>query len=174
MNIFLHSLLVIKGMNDFTVTEARDALLEEQNKFIDKTETRKFIYRQLYRNVGKGLLKRTEQLDDGSKKITYSKTEKLLNSIIFPIKRNSKSKKQPILKEQLVAHGESYKRELKKDLVTYEIDLNTTLEEVKEYKRLLGRFPELKDELEHHRSAAKAKSIKLLGKVHALQNLLGN
>jgi hypothetical protein len=66
-----------------------------------------------------------------------------------------------------------YQEELKKELLAYEIDLNTTLEEAKEYKRLSARFPKLQDQLQQHHSNAKDKSIKLLGKLHALQNLLG-
>lgn len=63
MNVYLHFLLVIKQMNEFTVSEAKDALLNEQPEFTDEVETRKFIYRQLTRNVEKGLLERVESLD---------------------------------------------------------------------------------------------------------------
>lgn len=150
MNVFLHSLLIIKEMDDFTVTEARDALLNGHNEFINKTETRKFIYRQLCRNIEKGLIKRTEQFKDGSKQIVYSKTKKLLESTVTPIKRRFKSKKQPILKERIGIKEKNYKVELEKDLIAYEIDLNTTLEEAQEYKRLYSRFPALKDELQRH------------------------
>ena len=75
MNVFLHFLLVIKQMNNFTVTEAKNALLHEQSEFTDAVETRKFIYRQLTRNVAKGLLKRTNKVNKGAKEVIYSKTE---------------------------------------------------------------------------------------------------
>ena len=174
MNVFLHSLLVNKQMNNFTVSEAKDALLLEHAEFTDEIETRKFIYRQLTRNIEKGLLKRTDRFDGGSKKVIYSKTDKLLASTIVPIIRGSKvekviQKKEPKSKTK----SAGYESELKKELLAYEIDLNTTLEEAKEYKRLSVRFPELQNKLQQHQSEAKDKSIKLLGKVHALQNLLG-
>jgi hypothetical protein len=42
MNVFLHFLLVIKQMNNFTVTQAKETLLREQSEFTDPVETRKF------------------------------------------------------------------------------------------------------------------------------------
>ena len=77
MNVFLHFLLVIKQMDKFTVTEAKEGLLREQHTFTDAVETRKFIYRQLTRNVAKGLLKRTNKLNKGVKEVIYSKPKKL-------------------------------------------------------------------------------------------------
>lgn len=92
----------------------------------------------------------------------------------MPIKRQSKLKKKISRKKTVrVPEVLSYKTELKKELLAYEIDLNTILEEAEEYKRLSTRFPELQKKLQEHQLQAKDKSIKLLGKVHALQNLLG-
>jgi len=174
MNVFLHSLLVIKQMNDFTISEAKNALLREHAEFTDMTEARKFIYRQLSRNIEKGLIKRTDSSDGGVKKVIYSKTEKFFASTIAPLTRGAKAKKMAIRNvSEKAVETVSYKTELKKELIAYEIDLNTTLEEAKEYKRLFPRFPELQETLQKHQSEAKEKSIKLLGKVHALQNLLG-
>jgi len=173
MNVFLHSLLMIKQMNNFTVLEAKDALLKDHPEFTDDIEARKFIYRQLNRSVEKGLLKRTDGFNNGSNHVLYSKTDKLLASSIVPIKRESRKKKIAIRKDPVkVAKKISYEVELKKELLAYEIDLNTTLEEAKEYNRLSERFPELQEKLKEHQSQAKNKSIKLLGKINALQNLL--
>jgi len=91
MNIFLHSLLVIKKMNDFTVIEARDALLADHAEFTDSTETRKFIYRQLLRNINKGLLKRVDRKNGKKKYVLYSKTELFFTSTITPVKRENKT-----------------------------------------------------------------------------------
>jgi hypothetical protein len=174
MNVYLHFLLVIKQMNDFTVTEAKDALLHEKSELIDAVETRKFIYRQLTSNVTKGLLKRSERLSNGVKKVIYSKTDLFFTVKIEPITRGRKAKKSKTHNTQRnIVKAIDYQEELKKELLAYEIDLNTTLEEAKEYKRLSARFPKLQDQLQQHHSNAKDKSIKLLGKLHALQNLLG-
>jgi len=180
MNVFLHFLLVIKQMNNFTVTQAKDALLREQPTFTDAVETRKFIYRQLTRNVAKGLLKRTNKVNKGSKEVIYSKTELFLNSEIVPRSREAKTKEistvnigaTKTLSEKVKVI--EYQEELKKDLLTYEIDLNTVLEEAKEYQRLTARYPKLHEQLQQHHTQAKEKSIKLLGKINALQTLLGN
>ncbi|MDN3401191.1 hypothetical protein QL926_06750 [Pseudoalteromonas sp. APC 3213] len=180
MNVFLHFLLVIKQMNNFTVTQAKEALLREQSEFTDPVETRKFIYRQLTRNVAKGLLKRTNKLRKGVKEVIYSKTELFLNLEILPSSRGTKAKQittenigAPDISTETVKVIE-YQEELKKDLLTYEIDLSTLLEEAKEYKRLTARYPKLHKQLQQHHSQAKEKSIKLLGKINALQTLLGN
>ena len=173
MNVFLHSLLVTKMMNDFTVTEARDVLLTQHTEFTDEVETRKFIYRQLTRNIEKGLIKRTDCFEDGTKKVRYSKTDKFFNSKIVPITRRSK-KRIPMAQSPVnTTIAVDYKTELKKELITYEIDLNASIEEVKEYKRLSTRFPELKEKLQQHQEQAKNQSVQLLGRVHALQKLLG-
>ena len=180
MNVFLHFLLVIKQMNNFTVTQAKETLLREQSEFTDPVETRKFVYRQLTRNVAKGLLKRTNKLRKGVKEVIYSKTELFFSLEVVPSSRASRLKKistenigAPDISAETVKVIE-YQEELKKDLLTYEIDLNTVLEEAKEYQRLSARYPKLQEQLQLHHTQAKEKSIKLLGKINALQTLLGN
>lgn len=180
MNVFLHFLLVIKQMNNFTVTQAKETLLREQSEFTDPVETRKFVYRQLTRNVAKGLLKRTNKLRKGVKEVIYSKTELFFSLEVVPSSRASRLKKistenigAPDISAETVKVIE-YQEELKQDLSTYEIDLNTVLEEAKEYQRLSARYPKLQEKLQLHHTQAKEKSIKLLGKINALQTLLGN
>lgn len=174
MNVFLHFLLVIKEINDFTVSEAKDVLMIEFSEFPEPVEARKFIYRQLTLSVKKGLLKRTEKKLSGGKTVIYSKTERFFEVSLFPLARGDKAKKVLTKKIQCTLEKPlDYQDELQKELQAYEIDLNTTLEEAKEYQRLLTRFPKLHDQLLQHRSIAKTKSIKLLGKIHAIQNLLG-
>ena len=180
MNVFLHFLLVIKQMNNFTVTQAKETLLREQSEFTDPVETRKFVYRQLTRNVAKGLLKRTNKLRKGVKEVIYSKTELFFSLEVVPSSRASRLKKistenigAPNISTETVKVIE-YQEELKKDLLTYEIDLSTLLGEAKEYQRLSARYPKLQEQLQLHHTQAKEKSIKLLGKINALQTLLGN
>ena len=174
MNVFLHSLLVTKQMDNFTISEAKEALIAHHVEFTDPVEARKFIYRQLTRGIEKGLIKRSDNPNKKIRKVIYSKTELFFNSTFVPIKRVNKAKKLIQRKQrQQEVKKLSYQDELQKELSTYEIDLNTLLEEAKEYKRLSSRFPELQEKLQLHQSQAKQRSVKLLGKVHALQNLLG-
>ncbi len=161
-------------MNDFTVIEARDALLADHTEFTDSTEARKFIYRQLLRNINKGLLKRVDRKKGKTKRVLYSKTELFFTSTITPVKRENKITSpakieitQPVQKESCL------NALLENQLMAYEVDLNASLEEVKEYTRLSTRFPELKKKLQGHQHQAKNRSVQLLGKVHALQKVLG-
>ena len=161
-------------MNEFTVIEARDALLHEHTEFTDADAARKFIYRQLLWAIKNGLLKRTDNFDDGVKTAIYSKTEAFFASTFAPVKRGKKQKqKSPPKAITAKPNTENYKALLEKELMTYEIDLNASIEEAKEYKRLSTRFPELKEKLQQHQLQAKSQSTQLLGKVHALQKLLG-
>lgn len=174
MNVFLHSILVVQEMNDFTVTEARDALLAKHSEFTDEVECRKIIYRQLTRAIEKGFIIRADCFKSGNKRIIYSKTEKYFNLEFIPSLHRTKKRTTTIKPSvQAATVKVDYITELKKELTTYEIDLDTILEEAKEYKRLSIRFPELQKTLKLHQSKAKQKSIKLLGKIHALQNLMG-
>tara|TARA_R110001583_G_C5662545_1_gene409805 strand:+ start:1865 stop:2374 length:510 start_codon:yes stop_codon:yes gene_type:complete len=161
-------------MNDFTVAEARDALLKEHVEFTDEVESRKFIYRQLTRTIEKGLLKRADCFKSGAKKVIYSKTDKFFASTIMPLTRGSEKIATLHKVPKKVFKTVNYKDELQKELYTYELDLNTVIEEAKEYKRLSIRFPELREKLQQHQLHAKEKSIQLLGKVQALQNLLSD
>jgi len=133
MNVFLHFLLVIKQMNNFTVTQAKDALLLEKPVFTDALETRKFIYRQLTRHIEKGFLKRSNKLDKAGKEVIYSKTDLFFSVTIIPTSREIKAKrgKEPSNKHHYSSRQViDYQTELKKELHAYEIDLNTVLEEV--------------------------------------------
>ena len=65
-----------------------------------------------------------------------------------------------------------YLKMLQKDLSMYEIDLATVLEEAKEFKRLSLHYPKLHEKLKQHHIQANKRSIKLLGKINALQILL--
>ena len=106
--------------------------------------------------------------------VNCSKTDLFFAAKVEPLIRARKIKKD---KAQTIVdktgNDIDYQQELKKELMAYEIDLSTVFEEAKEYKRLTTRFPKLQKQLEQHHSGAKDKSIKLLGKIHALQNLLG-
>jgi hypothetical protein len=160
-------------MNNFTVTLAKDTLLQEHIEFTSDVETRKFIYRQLISNVEKGLLKRINSVKEGKKQVIYSKTEGFFEYNISPICRGYKTKKcKHQNKKNEPKETYNYELELKKELNAYETDLITTLEEAKEYYRLARRFPKFQVKLKQHQTEAKNKSIKLSGRINALQKLL--
>ena len=160
-------------MDKFTVTEAKEALMKEHAEFADSTEARKFIYRQLLRALNKGLLKRTDSVDKDQKKVVYSKTSKFFAATLVPTTRASKKNTSKLIKKT-TQKVSNYQRLLKKELIAYEIDLTASLEEAKEYNRLSARFPELKEKIQVYQKQTKNQSVQLLGKVHALQKLLGH
>ena len=174
MDVFLYYLLMTQKMNDFTVSEAKEVLFREKDEFFSLEEARKYIYRQLSRNIKIGMLKRADHFDAGVKKVLYSKTEKYFASIIMPIERLNKLKTIGLNKGNLHDQKSNiYQALLEKELKLYEIELNANIEEAKEYKRLAVRFPELKERLQLHQLQARSESTEMLGKIRALKKLLG-
>ncbi|RBW42583.1 hypothetical protein DS885_15235 [Psychromonas sp. B3M02] len=175
MDVFLYYLLITQKMNDFTVSEAKEKLFCEKGEFASLEEARKYIYRQLSRNIKTGMLKRTDHFDAGVKKVLYSTTEKFFLSKIVPIRRLKKSKKIISNEDRsLDQKSNSYQILLENELKLYEIDLNANIEEAKEYKRLTARFPELKARLQRHQLQARSESTEMIGKIRAIQKLLGH
>lgn len=54
INPHMFNLLIEKGMDDFSVTEARDALLNSVSTFPSKDDARKYVYKQLLSFEEKG------------------------------------------------------------------------------------------------------------------------
>jgi hypothetical protein len=162
MNVFLHFLLVIKEMNDFTVSEAKGVLLDERSEFTDPVETRKFIYRQLTRNVAKGLLERTDKSDGGIKKTIYAKTDLFFESTVSVLLRKSK----------VITDNEKYTKLILK-LNHYKAELLLNIGESEAYKELYSEYPELVDEIQPEFNKAKDNNTRLLGKIRAVEGLLG-
>jgi hypothetical protein len=162
INVFLHFLLVIKDMNNFTVTEAKDTLLDKKEEFTDDIETRKFIYRQLTRNVEKGLLKRTEKSDSGVNKVIYSKTNLFFTVTVGVLFRKSK-----------VNVGGDKRLKLITKLNHYKAELLLNIGESEAYKEVHSEFPELVDEIKPESNKAKDNNTIILGKIRAVEGLLG-
>jgi len=166
INPFLYSILVDLEMNDFTVTDARDALLRESNDFFDDREARKVVHRILPLAIKNGFLHRSEEKAKGEKLILYSKTK-----LFFETKFTSKKKPLNIKKETSERSALSI-YELEKELFECEIDLHTSISEATEYKSLQKRLPELANSLQNKYLAVKEKSSLLLGKSNALKNTI--
>nr|MBF4242917.1 hypothetical protein [Vibrio anguillarum] len=56
INPYMFNLLIEKGMDDFSVIDARDALLNSSVIFSSKDDARKYIYKQLLSFEEKGWL----------------------------------------------------------------------------------------------------------------------
>lgn len=148
-------------MNDFTVSEAKDMLIHEKAEFTDPVETRKFIYRQLTRNVAKGLLKRTDKSDGGNKKTIYAKTNLFFASTVGVLLRKSK----------VNTDNDKYTKLILK-LNHYKAELLLNIGESEAYKELYSELPELVDEIQPKYNKARDNNTKLLGKIRAIEGLL--
>jgi hypothetical protein len=167
LNPFLYSILVDLKMNDFTVSEAMDALLREPNEFIDDREARKVVHRLLPIAIKNGLLNRTDEAIEGMKTAIYSKTELFLETVF--VARNNK---QRINDKNSISKTVSPKFQLEKELFESEIDLHSSIAEAAEYKILQKRLPELADSLQNKYLTVKEKSSRLLGKVNAIKSTI--
>lgn len=172
LNEHIYNLLIIRGINQFTVTEARDALMEQSEYFSDEIEARKVVYRQILRLLNKGLLAKTNS--EASQTVKYFKTEQF-SQTDFTLKHKKKSVNdaQVITSKQTVHDvTDFFWSILEKEKLTHEADLQIVLGELEEFKRLLSRFPEKREHFESFYFEAKERSTTLLGKVNALTKVL--
>lgn len=172
MNTFLYSLLVDLQMDDFTVAEAKDALLNRFEEFIDPIETRKFIYRLLLNHETKGYLDRSKTAS-GSNTVIYSKTQKFFDTRFVAVKRSQPNAKRVVEKtKQTVNESLNHLEMLNKSLFEYERDNNVLIQIGHQYKQLKTQMPHLADELEIKRSAAREQSIILEAKITATKHAI--
>ncbi|MBR9872939.1 MAG: hypothetical protein GYB23_01595 [Vibrionaceae bacterium] len=162
INPHMFNLLIERGMDDFSVKEARDALLESGVLFPSKEDARKYVYRQLLSFEGKGWL-----LADGLRRDKrYHLTAEFKALAVEPrtlSDKNGRVDSNANLKESAL-------NTLVQERKLYEGELAITLGEIEEYQSLLSRFPSNKKDLQPLYNAAKEHSAKLLGKINALNN----
>ena len=174
LNTFVYNLLIKKSLNDFTITEIRDALLASSSKFDEKNEAHRFIYNQILRLVDKSYL--IKQAKVGSKRATYSKSALFLATNFTATSRKSKKSHGQLIvvpKSKLkVVTKYSFQDELGKEKYTHVADLAVILCEVEEYKDLIQRFPDQIDNLKELYIDARGRSARLLGKINAITRVL--
>lgn len=165
----MYNLLIKKGLNEFTIVQARDELVKETDRFKDMNEARKYVYRQVSSLVTKGYL----EVKGSGRHKRYSKTE-LCDHITFVEK--SEIKIRPKRKAAKTTKIETFNRReflsLEKERNQYQGELSISLAEVEEYKVLIERFPDKKELLHPMISSAKERSATMLGKVNALTAVL--
>ncbi|WP_261904059.1 hypothetical protein [Vibrio fortis] len=159
INSCMFNLLIEKEMNNFSVIDARDALLSEKGSTLSKGDARKYIYRQILAFVNKGWLSVT----GNHRQKRYNVTSSFRGLSVEPKTRNLAKKKvrnenvsPPCIKILI--------REKKQ----YEGDLAITLAEIEEYQSLFNRFPKYKQELLPLFERAREHSAKQMGRINAL------
>jgi len=170
----VYNLLIVININNFTVSEIRDALMYESEFFNDKTETRKCIYRVICKLTKlKLLIKHTHS---EVKKSRYTKSETFITADFVmrsitdaPVTQQPKAKSLPSEKDE---SSTNFRYELSKEKKTYEAELAISLSEVEEFKDLMQRFPKQNDLFKPFYLETRERSVQLLGKVNALTKVL--
>ncbi|MCC2524983.1 hypothetical protein [Vibrio coralliilyticus] len=163
INPYMFNLLIEKGMDSFSVLEARDALHGSEDTFPNKEEARKYVYKQLLSFEEKGWLSVTGTRRDKR----YHQTNEFKALTIEPrVARNKKPKVDSITVQTLECSLNALEQEKKQ----HEGELAITLGEIEEYQSLLMRFPNNRQDIQPLFNAARERSAKLLGKINALTN----
>ncbi|MEZ8656271.1 hypothetical protein AB6D60_20035 [Vibrio splendidus] len=163
INPHMFNLLIEKGMDNFSVTEARDALLNGTSAFPSKDDARKYVYKQLLSFEEKGWLSVIGTRRD---KRYHQTNEFKALTIELRSARNRKAKVDSIA----VQSPEYSINALEQEKKQHEGELAITLGEIEEYQSLLTRFPNNKHDMQPLFNAARERSAKLLGRINALTN----
>ncbi|HIF9216999.1 TPA: hypothetical protein ACX6QF_002503 [Photobacterium damselae] len=160
INTVMYALLVERQMNNFSVLEARDALLNTNGipKNLDKA--RRLIYRQILYFENKGWL--TSKGIGRDRR--YSQTSKFKELTTQP-----KQRLQQIPLNNLTLQSYAV---LDKERKQYLADLDIVLGEIDEYQSIIERLPELEQTVLPLYERAKKRSDLLLRKVNIYENIL--
>ncbi|WP_318403988.1 hypothetical protein [Photobacterium leiognathi] len=163
INPDMFNLLIENGMDNFSVIEARDALLNGTSTFSSRDDARKYVYRQLLSFEEKGWLSVTGTSRDKS----YHQTNEFKSLTIEPRATRNRNSKADL---KAVQTPESSLNALEQEKKQHEGELAITLGEIEEYQSLLIRFPNSKQDIQPLFNAARERSAKLLGRINALTN----
>lgn len=163
INPYMFNLLIEKGMDDFSVIDARDALLNSSVIFPSKDDARKYIYKQLLSFEEKGWLSTIGT--HRSKR--YHQTSEFKALTVEPrVASKNKVNVDPIVTQT----ADTPLNVLEQEKKQYEGELEITLGEIEEYQSLLTRFPHNRQKMQPLFNTARERSAKLLGKINALTN----
>lgn len=163
INPYMFNLLIEKGMDDFSVIEARDFLHANGGSFINKGEARKYVYKQLMFYKKKGWLSVIGEHRDKR----YQVTKEFKALAVEPRTYTTRTSKTDFT---TVQSSDGSLTTLVQEKKQYEGELAITLGEMEEYQSLFVRFPRKKQDMLPLFDATRERSAKLLGKINALTN----
>ena len=174
LHVDVYKLLIVLDINNFTISEIRDALMYDSEFFNDENETRKYIYRVICKLSKLKLLIKHTHME--VKKSRYTKSEAFLTAD-FVMKSNTKmsilqQSKITQLNDIEVEYNIGFSTGLSKEKKDYEAELAIALSEVKEFKDLMQRFPKQNDLFQPFYLEIKERSVLLVGKINALTKVL--
>ena len=170
----VYNLLIVVNINNFTVSEIRDALMHESEFFNDETETRKYIYRVICKLTKLKLLVKHTHVE--VKKNRYTKSEAFItaNFVMKSTAKMSLGQQSRIKQLGDIKAGSSsgFSDALSKEKKKYEAELAIALSEVEQFKDLMQRFPKQNDLFKPLYLETRDRSTLLVGKVNALTKVL--
>ncbi len=173
---YLGRILIEKRLESFTISELSDQYLatfkELSGKDLDPGETRKWIYRRIYKLVKNGFLEK--QPNSIKKDLIFRQTDLMKSAnILETIDKHIKSlviESATLCKAPIDRAG--VLRKLEERAKQYQVDLITSLGESEEYMYLYESFPSLKPQLEKQYHQARERSSKLLGQLTAIKTVI--
>lgn len=154
----MSKLLIENALDGFTVMELRDTSINIDGTSSDLDEARKKVYRQIYRFEKKNWL----QSEGAGKKKRYFQTE-LFKKLFLTTPKIGAEVNTQVTCDYSILNIERNQ---------YKGELEIVLGEIKEYKALRCRFPELESKVIPLLDNSKERAAHLLGKVNVLSNIL--
>lgn len=164
-----YTVLVQQQLNDFTIMELRDAIIQASpdDSDLSTKQQQKRAYRLIHRLIKYSLFQANKK--SGSC-IRYERTGKFSQVQLQPKDEPVDPKKSSATKVEEV--NTKTRDELLKLLDEYQVDLIASLAESEEYKRLQKEMPELESELKSPYLDARQENSKILGKIKAVSKTL--
>jgi hypothetical protein len=170
----VYNLLIVENINNFTVSEIRNALMYKSEYFNDENETRRYIYRVICKLTKLKLL--IKNANSTINKIKYTKSEAFVTAN-FVVKLTEEISNEQAKKAQPINHvvpgiNDDFINDILKKKQNHEAELAITLSEVEEFKDLIQRFPSKNKLFRRFYLETRERSAQLLGKVNALNKVL--
>ncbi|KTF14850.1 hypothetical protein [Pseudoalteromonas sp. H105] len=162
LNEAMYLLLVEKRIDNFSVTELVETYIRLYSSTKNDFKARVFIHRQLYRLVNHGYLLKLGKKN--TQKIRYIHTEKF--------KQHFYNLDNPKAGNNLIP-DEEFKAMLNDRLIKYRYRLLISTSEMEEYQSYMVEHPEITALLKSKFDLAKEKKYSYLGRIAAIQNILG-
>ncbi len=173
---YLHHILIDKGLETFTISELTDQYLVTfktlSGRDLNPSETRKWIYRRIYKLVKSGFL---EKMEGDSKAVLAFRQTDLIKNVNITETTNEHMGSLVIEKAvrcSMLTDRTGVLHKLEERAKQYQVDLITSLGESEEYMCLYESFPSLKPQLEKQYHKARERSSKLLGQLTAIKTMI--
>lgn len=167
LNNKMYFLLVEKALNQFTMQELRLVYCQYGLSSGNGNKDREFLYRQLFMLEEKGLL--TKEGDEYARNIRYSKSDTFSEAQILPKNPETLREYFPEPSKQLPEISE-----LKVRLHEYQVKFAATLGQTEEYRRLLIKFPHLREEFTQDYRQTRDDSSRYSGKIQVLRKVISS